>query len=241
VRARAERLEKLQSRRERLERNYLRERMQLEAKYEGLYSPLYEQRSEVLAEKGDGEEVGVPCFWLTALMRCDAVREGMNEKDPDVLRYLTDLRVERFGPAPKPAKPVEEVLKQEEDSEEEEEEEEEEEAAGFRLRFAFDAASNPYFTNAELVKTYWVEDEGVSFSVAGDLYSVVDGTWRETERSLLRARILPPRPFTHAPQPTPPRLPTHPHTPANSTANPCSRSLRAPRSTGKRGRTSPSR
>lgn len=164
VKARAETLERLQSRRERLERNYLRERLLLEDKYEKLYAPLYEERSAIVTGAKDAADPkGVPCFWLTALMRCDAIREGMNEKDPDVMRYLTDLTVEKFGPPPKPAKTAEEVAKAAEEGapdSDEDEEEEEEEPAGFRLRFAFDAANNPYFTNAELVKTYWIEDDG---------------------------------------------------------------------------------
>jgi len=213
VRARVARLERLQERRELLEKNYLRERLALESKYEAHYAPLYAERSAVItgaaAADGGGEggaggagggeaaaaenasAGGVPCFWLTALMRCDAIREGMGEKDPDVLRHLTDLTSEKFGPGPKAAKSVEEVLaeadakeakkeaaaakkaaakkaggKKDESSDEEDEsesDEEEAEPSGFRLRFKFDSATNPYFSNAELVKTYWIEDDGVSF------------------------------------------------------------------------------
>lgn len=40
---------------------------------------------------GDGK--GVPGFWQTVLLRCDATREAMGEKDVDVLAYLTDVTV----------------------------------------------------------------------------------------------------------------------------------------------------
>lgn len=36
---------------------------------------------------------GIPNFWQTVFLRCDATRDSMNEKDVDVLRYLTDVRV----------------------------------------------------------------------------------------------------------------------------------------------------
>lgn len=36
---------------------------------------------------------GIPDFWLTVLLRHEATRGVMNEKDPEVLRYLSDIQV----------------------------------------------------------------------------------------------------------------------------------------------------
>lgn len=59
-------------------------------------APLYEERAAVVTGKkavagGDGK--GVPGFWQTVFLRCDATRDAMNEKDVDVLAYLTDVTV----------------------------------------------------------------------------------------------------------------------------------------------------
>jgi hypothetical protein len=40
-----------------------------------------------------GDAKGIPKFWCTVLMRCDITRDIMNEKDPAVLEYLTDIQV----------------------------------------------------------------------------------------------------------------------------------------------------
>jgi hypothetical protein len=39
---------------------------------------------------------GIPNFWQVVFLRCDATRDAMNEKDVDVLRYLTDVSVGCF-------------------------------------------------------------------------------------------------------------------------------------------------
>lgn len=69
-------------------------------------APLYDERAKVvsgakpvpLPEGVDAAEAakGIPDFWQTVFLRCDATRDAMNEKDVDVLRYLTDVQVQRM-------------------------------------------------------------------------------------------------------------------------------------------------
>jgi hypothetical protein len=40
----------------------------------------------------DAAGKGIPNFWQTVFLRCDATRDAMNEKDVDVLRFLTDVQ-----------------------------------------------------------------------------------------------------------------------------------------------------
>ncbi|KAI8472227.1 MAG: hypothetical protein J3K34DRAFT_392488, partial [Monoraphidium minutum] len=101
AKAAVEALRALQSQHDDLEDEYEKELAALEAKYEALYAPLYDERAKVvsgakpvaLPEGADASEAtkGIPNFWRTCLLRCDVTRDAMNEKDVDVLGYLTDI------------------------------------------------------------------------------------------------------------------------------------------------------
>jgi hypothetical protein len=54
-------------------------------------SPLPAARPRAAAEATKG----IPDFWQVVFLRCDATRDIMNEKDVDVLRYLTNVTVRR--------------------------------------------------------------------------------------------------------------------------------------------------
>lgn len=143
VAARVEELKKLQGKHDDLEEQYKKERAALEAKYQGLYEPLYKDRAAVVSGEqavegaAGGDAKGIPKFWCTVLMRCDITRDIMNEKDPAVLEYLTDIQSETLHDIPG--------------------EEEGETLTGFKLKFFF--ADNPYFDNKVLEKAYYMLDD----------------------------------------------------------------------------------
>lgn len=147
VKRRVEFLQGLQDKHEEIEAQFRKERAALEAKYELLYGPLYAERQEVVSgakvvPKKEGEaddaipDSGIPEFWLTVLMKCDATADLIKEKDVDVLTYLTNITAESTHT-------------------------EEGATNGFKLRFEF--KENPYFANKALEKAYQLspEDEGV--------------------------------------------------------------------------------
>lgn len=148
----------LQSEHDLLEEEYEKERAALEAKYDQLYAPLYDKRSKVISgetavpgtDPADPAK-GIPNFWQTVFLRCDATRDAMNEKDVDVLRYLVDVTAETLQPVPKAKKEAGTAAAGEG---EEEEDEDEEATGGFRIRMVF--SENPYFTNTVLEKTYYM-------------------------------------------------------------------------------------
>ncbi|KAL6747046.1 hypothetical protein V8C86DRAFT_2922589 [Haematococcus lacustris] len=145
VKRRVEALQELQGKHEELSGEFRKELALLEAKYERLYAPLYAERSDVVSgakavslKEGDaaeGEDKGIPEFWLTALLKCDVTAELIKDKDIEVLKYLKDIMSEPLV--------EDEVLH------------------GFKLKFLFD--ENPYFTNTVLEKAYHMlpEDDGV--------------------------------------------------------------------------------
>ncbi|KAL6749821.1 nucleosome assembly protein [Haematococcus lacustris] len=145
VQRRVEALQALQEKHEELAGEFRKELALLEAKYERLYGPLYAERSEVVSgakavalkdgDKAEGEDKGIPEFWLTALLKCDVTAELIKDKDIDVLKYLKDITSEPLV--------EDEVLH------------------GFKLKFVFN--ENPYFTNTVLEKAYHMlpEDDGV--------------------------------------------------------------------------------
>eukprot|EP00877_Chromochloris_zofingiensis_P011265 jgi/Chrzof1/6392/Cz18g08180.t1 len=141
VASRVDALKELQKRHDELEEQFRRDKAELEAKYEGLYAPLYSERADIVsggkevapsegAVAAGGEDVkGIPDFWLTVLLRHEATRGVMNEKDPEVLRYLSDIQSETLVG----------------------------EQHGFRLSFFF--KQNPFFSNQVLTKTYIMLDD----------------------------------------------------------------------------------
>jgi len=154
-----EALKGVQVKQNELQNQYKRECLELEKKYLELTKPLYARRralihatAEPTAEeleagaaqsaKDDADEnplavppstvaAAVPGFWLTALRNHVGLSELITDRDAGALKNLTDLRIE-YLPSSEP-KP------------------------GFKLIFEF--ASNEYFENDVLEKTYVYREE----------------------------------------------------------------------------------
>ncbi|KAH9053111.1 NAP-domain-containing protein [Lactarius vividus] len=142
-----------------LQNQYKRECLELEKKYLELTKPLYERRRALIytdaaptpeeldagaaqAAKDNPEEnpflvppftapAAVPDFWLTVLRNHVGLSELITDRDAGALKYLNDLRIE-YLPSSEP-KP------------------------GFKLIFEF--ASNEFFENEKLEKTYVYREE----------------------------------------------------------------------------------
>lgn len=133
-------LQGLQKSHDELEEEFLKEKALLEAKYQKLYEPLYVQRTDIVngasegpggeGEGGSKESKGIPEFWLTALRNSSLIAEQITPRDEGALKHLKDIR---WSPL--------------------------EGGKGFKIDFFFDAASNQYFTNEVLTKTYHMIDE----------------------------------------------------------------------------------
>merc|ERR1712151_1387234 len=87
----------------------------LEAKYEGIYRPIYEKRAKIIdgtevinvqdiqadldklsltetsSEPENNKEVGIPGYWGKALGNSDQFAPIMNEKDKKILQHLTNV------------------------------------------------------------------------------------------------------------------------------------------------------
>lgn len=74
----------LQSQRNELYERYLTEVRALQAKYDEMYSPLYQQRGE-LAASLDG-------FWLSAMKNNALIAAYVEPRDEELLQYLKDVR-----------------------------------------------------------------------------------------------------------------------------------------------------
>lgn len=142
-----------------LQNQYKRECLELEKKYLELTKPLYERRRALIytaavptpeeldagaaqAAKDNPEEnpflvppstapAAVPDFWLTVLRNHVGLSELITDRDAGALKHLNDLRIE-YLPSSEP-KP------------------------GFKLIFEF--ASNEFFENEKLEKTYVYREE----------------------------------------------------------------------------------
>lgn len=168
VRRRVEKLKDLNTVREGIMEEYLKERAALENKYGDLCRPLYAQRLDIIkgvmdaaiaAEKptdaiptGDDNEVeaegengavtvGVPQFWVCAMGHMETVAELVTERDVDCLEHLVNVTCDDF-----------------------------EDGHGFTLRFHFEP--NDYFENEVLTKTYEIpnlllDDEPILKNVSG--------------------------------------------------------------------------
>ncbi|KAK9842272.1 hypothetical protein WJX81_003991 [Elliptochloris bilobata] len=172
VRDRIDFLRSLQEKRDDLEEEYNAELRALEAKYEALYTPLYEKRAKIVkgeeeppadaaapapaAAAGEAEAAaaaepvpkGIPEFWLGVLRTHEVTANVISEKDEAILAYLVDITCEDLAAEPQALKP--EKANGEDD-------EEEEEPHGFTLTFHF--APNPHFKHATLTKTYHMVDD----------------------------------------------------------------------------------
>lgn len=156
IRKRVYGLQGIQKEYAKVHEQYLDEMRELEKRYEELYAPYYEKRkdviqgkvepteeevskgSKVMEVKEEGEEPektdesapkGIPDFWLTAMKNHEMVDETIFQRDEPCLKYLSDVRCKNFDDPQK----------------------------GFTLIFQFD--ENPFFTNAELTKSYHLAED----------------------------------------------------------------------------------
>ncbi|KZV28515.1 hypothetical protein F511_15595 [Dorcoceras hygrometricum] len=111
VRKRVDVLREIQAHHDELEAKFFEERAALEAKYQKLYQPLYVKRYEIVngVEVGgatadaesrkqadnEGEEKGVPDFWLTAMKNNEVLAEEISERDEGALKFLQDIKWSR--------------------------------------------------------------------------------------------------------------------------------------------------
>lgn len=95
-----------------LERQFRVEQAKLESKYEELYRPMYDKRSDIIngktkIEQSDIEgilpevtisdfkekETGIPDYWLTCLKNSSQFGQTVNANDEKILKYLSDIKV----------------------------------------------------------------------------------------------------------------------------------------------------
>lgn len=187
VKRRIEGLKGVQVEHAKVEAEFQKEILELEKRFAEKYRPLYERRAAIVAgsveptseevkageasddvDEDDEEDVaatkesladatapadgakGIPEFWLTALKNHVALSELITEEDENALKALTDIKMTHLPGT----------------------------ESGFKLTFTF--GENEHFTNKELTKTYYYQDE-VGYS--GDLvYDHAEGctiAWKE--------------------------------------------------------------
>jgi Nucleosome assembly protein (NAP) len=103
---------------------------------------------------------GIPDFWLTAMTNHDMLSEYVTERDAEVLTHLTDVRVVSLTG---------------------------EHAGSFRLDFTF--SQNPFFSNATLSKTFYMEDPD---EIVPDRFEGCDIDWapgKDTTVTLVKRRV----------------------------------------------------
>ncbi|SCU87717.1 LADA_0E05732g1_1 [Lachancea dasiensis] len=188
VRERIYALKKLQQDLFELEKDFQLEMFALEEKYLQKYAPVHKRRHEIVTGKqeptareieigkqveddldtlteepeeeqeGDEEEkiTGIPSFWLTAFENLPMVSQTVTSVDAEVLEFLTDVRLEYLTEG----KP------------------------GFKLTFYFDT-ENPFFSNAQLSKTYYYQSElGYSGDFIYDHAEGCDIQWADNESNV---------------------------------------------------------
>jgi nucleosome assembly protein 1-like 1 len=163
IRQRVLTLKTLHDERERIMKDYVVERAQLEAKYQALVQPLYLKRANVVLgvhdeESDDKDEVrGIPQFWVLTLAQNEVLADILTEEDISCLESLQDIQC---------------LDNQNGD--------------GFTLTFHFSA--NDFFENSVLTKKYevpnlFLSDEPMLKSVQGCEIQWKDGkclTFSET-------------------------------------------------------------
>eukprot|EP01068_Selenidium_serpulae_P007183 Selendium_serpulae@DN4631_c0_g1_i1.p1 len=151
-----EELKDLQEKHLKLEEEYEKELLVLQAKYIKEYTPLYESRSQVLAKppaQPGADPRGTPClpnFWLEALRNSRNIEKMIQKSDEPILSYVTNIRNEWLD--------IDEQL-------------------GFRIIFQF--AENPHFTNKELSKTFHLQrnpESGAALVLGDKILTDTDGT-----------------------------------------------------------------
>jgi nucleosome assembly protein 1-like 1 len=107
VSSRVGHLKALQQQQAVLEAQFEEERRQLELKYEKMYQPLYAERAlvvsgekevatadEMAGETEQTKTVGIPGFWVKAMMNHPVVEQIITERDLPALEFLKDVKSE---------------------------------------------------------------------------------------------------------------------------------------------------
>ncbi|XP_047336142.1 nucleosome assembly protein 1;1-like [Impatiens glandulifera] len=143
VRKRVRALRSIQDKHDKLADKYFEERATLEAKYQELFKPLYDERYDIvngiveiekvremyLKESGETSKViGVPNFWVNAMKANEIMSKMIMEQDEEILKYLKDIRWSRVD-----------------------------DLTTFKLDFFFN--KNPYLKNNVLSKTYMLDED----------------------------------------------------------------------------------
>lgn len=115
--------------------DYLREKQELEDRYEARFAPLFDRRKARL------DEHPISLFWFKAFEHCEALRENITDKDAVALKYLTDVSCETVTMAKAAQEGVMPGLT----------------VGSFVLSFRF--ADNPFFENDVLTKTYIMHED----------------------------------------------------------------------------------
>eukprot|EP00177_Eucheuma_denticulatum_P008612 GFKZ01015671.1.p1 GENE.GFKZ01015671.1~~GFKZ01015671.1.p1 ORF type:complete len:358 (-),score=75.07 GFKZ01015671.1:309-1382(-) len=126
----------LQLEHDQLFERYIREKQELEDRFEKLFAPIVKQRKKHL------DENPIRLFWYKAFENCEALRENITDRDGLALRYLTDVSCETVTMNKTIHRSTTEGLP----------------VGSFVLTFRFEA--NPFFENEVLTKTYvMLEDD----------------------------------------------------------------------------------
>lgn len=152
----------IQNKYEEVEGRFQEELLQLQKKYEKLYSPLFEERTKLVHE-------GIPNFWKTVLLQSE-LKDVITERDEDSLQYLVDITAETFSIKDKESPETAENEKSDED---------EKPSGGFTLTFHF--AENPYFSNKTLTQTVYYDQSGEVIPGKAD-GCIID--WKGTDKNL---------------------------------------------------------
>lgn len=163
-------LRELQDQHDDLAEKHHEEQVALQKKYEKLWEPLFQKRAAVVQGKeeapdalGEGEEAeevneaeeeeggtdvaGIPDFWLHVLQSHKGWSEEIEDKDVPILSHLVDVRVVNL-------RDEEDASTSNKAGKDDEDEDEEDSLKGFKI--IFDFSDNSYFSNKELVKTYYM-------------------------------------------------------------------------------------
>lgn len=115
---------------------YIREKQQLEDRFEKMFAPIITQRKKHL------DDNPIHLFWYKAFENCEALRENITDRDGLALRYLTDVSCETVTMNKDVQRSTTKGLP----------------VGSFVLTFRF--AENPFFENKVLTKTYvMLEDD----------------------------------------------------------------------------------
>nr|GMC60978.1 nucleosome assembly protein 1;3-like isoform X2 [Ipomoea batatas] len=131
-------LREIQNKHGELEVEYTMEKAALDAKYQKIYYPLYQQRFKIVsgAEEVEGnngtqnigvegdKDKGIPSFWLVAMKNNQQIAKAICEKDEGALAFLKDIEWSMVD------------------------------TESFKIDFFFEK-SNPFFSNPVLTKTYY--------------------------------------------------------------------------------------